>query len=155
MSSTISSWASGRWVKIVLSAAIIVAVVFAGLFAYAYFTYSNDIAVKVHGIVIVANGYGSPYDVDLYTNAPPPSFHVESATPVDPVLLNNSAAYYSVIVISGHEYNIDVSVSAPGKGAPADCALEPRLPDCTVCQASSIQIPFATTDYSHNITVTC
>lgn len=153
MSSPISWLASARQVRTLLYAAIIVAVVFAGLFTYAYLVYSNDIAVKVHGRVTVANGYGSPYGVDLYTNFPQLPFHAESVTPVVPY--NNSTAYYSVIVISGHEYNIGVTVSAPGKGAPNDCALAPSLPACTVCQAPSVNVPFASTDYPYNITVTC
>ena len=123
---------------IVLFGTIVVAVVFAGLFTYAYITYSNDIAVKVHGMVTVANNYGSPYGVDLFTNVPQLPFYAESVTPVVPLIDNNSTAYY------------------PSKGAPDNCALAPRsLPSCTVCQAPSVQIPFATTDFSYNIVVSC
>jgi hypothetical protein len=155
MNSTISPWASSRRVRIVLSVAIIVAVVFAGLFGYAYLVYSNDIAVKIHGMVTVANNYGSPYIVDLYTNVPQLPFHAESVTPVVP-LFNNSTAYYSAIVISGHEYDIGVLVSALGKGAPDNCYIAPHsVPGCTSCQAPSVKIPFATIDYSYNITVSC
>ncbi len=156
MSSAVSSSANARRIMIVLFGTIVVAVVFAGLFTYAYITYSNDIAVKVHGMVTVANNYGSPYGVDLFTNVPQLPFHAESVTPVVPLIDNNSTAYYSMIVISGHEYNILVTISAPSKGAPDNCALAPRsLPSCNVCQAPSVQIPFATTDFSYNIVVSC
>jgi hypothetical protein len=149
------SSSNARRIRIVLSVAIVVAVVFAGLFTYAYIMYSNDIAVKVHGMMTVANKYGSPYVVDLFTNVPQLPFHAESVTPVVP-LIDNSTAHYSAIVISEHEYNVVVLVSAPNKGAPNTCAIAPSsVPSCTVCQAPSVQIPFATTDYSYDITVSC
>jgi hypothetical protein len=138
-----------------LTAMAVVAVVFAGLFTYAYVAYSSDIAVTVHGMVRVANGYGSPYMVDFFTNAQQLPFHEESATIVTP-LNDNSTAYFSVVVISGHEYNIIVTVSAPGKGAVNNCALVLRnLPGCTICLAPRVPVPFATTDYNYNITVAC
>lgn len=142
--------------KLVFSASLILTLIAVGFLGCAFILYWDDIGVSVHGTVNVANAFGSPYAVELATTADQQPFFSDSFTPVTPLTSPNSSAYFSLKVISGHDYNVFVTVSAPGKGAPDGCTGGMRfLPGCTVCQSSRIHIPWGVTDYSYNISVTC
>jgi hypothetical protein len=142
-------------VGILLAVFTVTTFALAGLFAYSYATYSNDVAVSVHGMVRVTSGYGSPYVVELFTPSPLGSFHLDSVTPVEPLLNNESIAYYSLVVVAGQHYNIGAELEASQQNVPHNCALGGEfIPNCTACGNSGVDIPSGVKDFFYNITIT-